>query len=497
MRRALPPVPAAYLPGWRCLIARRRGRRRGQPRDPSGCPPPPAPRFAVGARVYGVASSQIRRKCLWPRMNNSAGDMTGGALCRPCLLSLAQQVSQPCRLSLNTGRCFPDRTRRRVWHFEDGIWTRFSWKTSRRDGHVQSEIAAAISAAMRGHHVRDSGAPEAASCKALRCAPTARCARGSRRAIAGASRDDRRRPRGLDDAACRARHLWHLRDGRTERKRGTSDGCCRAMMIVPIVGTAVAPIVVKRWPTPNHPPSGESRRIQRGARDADGWTRPSTKREPGAGAWQRLHRPERCSPRLKSPAQAVRSLRRTAITRDRAVAGAWAYVIPALMDQGRQPGMSRCSRKGSAVSWCQTTSQLLPGDLSNNVARNGIAAGPTKRAAIATSRESCAIRWATGTCIKCRATARPRSSVECWSSVATFAASDWSRTFGTISKPFVMRKYEFNEGAVAMRNVRSSPSNPFKCIGAQPRHAKKGASQALRPRTAALFWIRFSVHYRH
>jgi hypothetical protein len=177
--------------------------------------------------------------------------------------------------------------------------------------------------------------------------------------------------------------------------------------------------------------------------------------------------------------------RRNAITRDRAVAGAWAYVIPALMDQGRQPGMSRCSRKGSAVSWCQTTSQLLPGDLSNNVARNGIAAGPTKRAAIATSRESCAIRWATGTCIKCRATARPRSSVECWSSVATF------------SKPFVMRKYEFNEGAVAMRNVRSSPSNPFKCIGAQPRHAKKGASQALRPRTAALFWIRFSVHYRH
>ena len=144
---------------------------------------------------------------------------------------------------------------------------------------------------------------------------------------------------------------------------------------------------------------------------------------------------------------------RNATTRDSAVAGAWAYVIPALMDDGPQPGMSRRSRRGSAVSWCHTTSQLLVDDLSNSVARNGTASGPTKRAAIVTSRESRASCWTSGTRIKCRAPARLRSSVECWSSVATVAASDRSRTLGTISKPFVMLNDEFNDGALAMLKV--------------------------------------------
>src|SRR6266536_3605385 len=42
---------------------------------------------------------------------------------------------------------------------------------------------------------------------------------------------------------------------------------------------------------------------------------------------------------------------------------------PAFVDHGPQPGASRLCRSGRAVSWCQTTSQIAPGDLSNRVAR--------------------------------------------------------------------------------------------------------------------------------
>ena len=75
--------------------------------------------------------------------------------------------------------------------------------------------------------------------------------------------------------------------------------------------------------------------------------------------------------------------RRSATTRDSAVAGACAYVMPDLTGHGPHPGASRRSSNGSAVSWCHVTSQLRAADLSNSVARYGTADNPMNAIAIA------------------------------------------------------------------------------------------------------------------
>ena len=81
--------------------------------------------------------------------------------------------------------------------------------------------------------------------------------------------------------------------------------------------------------------------------------------------------------------------------------------MPALVDHGPQPAASACARIGSAVSWCQATSQLAEADLSNSVARNGCAL-PTKRAARSISRGSPASARISGSARTWRAPARLR-----------------------------------------------------------------------------------------
>ena len=109
--------------------------------------------------------------------------------------------------------------------------------------------------------------------------------------------------------------------------------------------------------------------------------------------------------------------------------------MPPLTDHGPQPGVSCLSRRGTAVSWCHTTSQLVPRDLSKSVARNGSAPLPKTSFAIPRRRESRAALATTGFFRACRTPALLRLSPALARSSSNSEMSSSSMTPGMIANP--------------------------------------------------------------